>query len=283
MATTIRSAVEQHYGPIGLVAKLRHVLDGAKKAGVPITRESLAPLDQFHARGSELTLELAERAGVNGKMKILDVGSGLGGPSRQLANKYGATVVGVDLTKEFVDTATYLAGLLGMEGQVSYQRGDATSLPFPDGTFDLAWTQNVSQNIPEKSKLFAELFRVVKRGGLVAGYDLYSYSGGPRPTFPSFWGRDSAVSFVITPQEAKQFIRATGFKEEFWFDDTPTVIKWTHALMQALGEGKAPAGIPGLDYGLLFGQDAGLMTQNSIIDMEAGSWGMFQSVLRRPS
>lgn len=57
------------------------------------------PADHFHVRGADATAELAKLAGVQAGWTVLDAGSGLGGPSRPLAERYGCHVEGVDLRR----------------------------------------------------------------------------------------------------------------------------------------------------------------------------------------
>ena len=83
-------------------------------------------------------------AGFTGTERILDVGSGLGGPSRFLAWRRGCRVSGVDLTAGFVRVAEILTRLTGIVGRVDYQRGDALDLPCPDESFDVG-----TRRIPE--------------------------------------------------------------------------------------------------------------------------------------
>lgn len=94
-----------------------------------ISPERLAALDRFHVRGAEATAELANLAGVQTGWTVLDAGSGLGGPSRHLAEHYGCQVEGVDLTPAFVEVAKLLAERAGMAERLSCSVGDVTVLP----------------------------------------------------------------------------------------------------------------------------------------------------------
>ena len=58
----------------------------------------LVAVDEFHIRGRKATLELGERMKLNARSHVLDIGSGLGGPARTLAETYGCRVTGLDLT-----------------------------------------------------------------------------------------------------------------------------------------------------------------------------------------
>src|SRR5262245_59305803 len=103
--------IERHYGRGGLMERIRAALKEAGKDLDRLTIEDLAPIDELHTRRraatAELTALLAPKAGDH----VLDIGSGLGGPARYIAVTCGCRVTGIDLTPEFVDTATELSRL----------------------------------------------------------------------------------------------------------------------------------------------------------------------------
>ena len=65
----------------------------------PLSPRDTAAVDQFHVGGFEATEKLAQLLCPPQGSYVLDVGSGLGGPSRYLAAKYGCRVVGIDITE----------------------------------------------------------------------------------------------------------------------------------------------------------------------------------------
>jgi MPBQ/MSBQ methyltransferase len=87
-----------NYGRGDLDARILEALRAAGKDPDDLTIVDLAPVDQFHIRGREATLELAHRAGITAGMRALDVGGGLGGPARTLAREFGCAVEVLDLT-----------------------------------------------------------------------------------------------------------------------------------------------------------------------------------------
>ena len=94
--------VETHYTSQSLGATILAALKAAGKDIDHLTPDDLAPVDEFHGGQRPATIRLAELVGFTGTERVLDVGSGLGGPSRYLAWHYGCRVSGVDLTAEFV-------------------------------------------------------------------------------------------------------------------------------------------------------------------------------------
>ncbi|KAG9153293.1 hypothetical protein Leryth_025079 [Lithospermum erythrorhizon] len=99
--------------------------------------------------------------------RIVDVGCGIGGSSRYLAKKYGAECQGITLSPVQVQRAQALTAAEGLQDNVTFQVADALNQPFPDGQFDLVWSMESGEHMPEKSKFVGELARVVAPGGRI--------------------------------------------------------------------------------------------------------------------
>ena len=121
-----------------------------------LTFDDLAPADEFHIGGKQATVDFVAEFKPDADMHWLDIGSGLGGPSRYVAHHFGCRVAGVDLCKEYVEVAGSLSQRIGLGGKVDYHQASALSLPFEAGTFDGAYMQHVGMNIADKAKLFGE-------------------------------------------------------------------------------------------------------------------------------
>ncbi|XP_011094670.1 probable tocopherol O-methyltransferase, chloroplastic [Sesamum indicum] len=98
---------------------------------------------------------------------IVDVGCGIGGSSRYLARKYGAKCNGITLSPVQAQRAQELAAAQGLDGKVSFQVADALNQPFPDGEFDLVWSMESGEHMPDKTKFVNELARVAAPGGRI--------------------------------------------------------------------------------------------------------------------
>ncbi|KDO48014.1 hypothetical protein CISIN_1g016921mg [Citrus sinensis] len=98
---------------------------------------------------------------------VVDVGCGIGGSSRYLAKKFGAKCQGITLSPVQAQRANALAAARGLADKVSFQVGDALQQPFPDGQFDLVWSMESGEHMPDKSKFVSELARVTAPAGTI--------------------------------------------------------------------------------------------------------------------
>jgi SAM-dependent methyltransferase len=100
--------------------------------------------------------------------RVLDVGCGTGIVARRAALAVGGRgqVVGVDLNEGMLRVAGRAGSPAG--APVSWRQGNATSLPFPDGSFDVVLSQQMLQFVPEPSRAVAEMHRVLAPGGRLA-------------------------------------------------------------------------------------------------------------------
>ena len=104
-AGSVGSSVAHHYPRPDLGAEILSALVAAGKDPDHLKPEDLAPVDEFHIRGREATLEFARLLALDPIKHVLDVGSGVGGPSQCLAVEFGCRVTGLDLTEEYCRVA----------------------------------------------------------------------------------------------------------------------------------------------------------------------------------
>ena len=174
-------------------------------------------------------MDLAAAAGVTAEDRVLDIGSGLGGPARLLARQVGCHVVGLDLTPELCEVATDLTRRVHLEDRVEIRQGDALDLPFDDGSFDLAWTQHASMNIADKPRLYAETRRILRPGGRLALFDIIGATDGPLH-LPVPWAEDASVSALIPTDELRTILTEAGFTIRTWDDLTEDAAAFYPAL-----------------------------------------------------
>lgn len=230
-----------HYGAdAGLAARIAERLRAAGRDPGALAARDLAGVDEFHSRGRAATLEVAACLDVGPGARVLDIGSGLGGPARTLAETLGCDVAGIDLNAAFCRAAAALSEWVGLGARVSFQTADATRLPFAPRSFDAAMTLHVAMNIPAKDAVYAEARRVVRPGGVFAVYDVLRGDGGPT-LFPVPWARDPASSHLASPAEMRALLAGAGFTIEDEADSSAESLAWFRSAVARLDAGPPPA------------------------------------------
>lgn len=269
------TTIAQHYGAPGILEAIQQGLRAEGKDGEAPSVDDLAAVDEFHIRGREATVELAALADVQPGWKVLDVGSGLGGSSRFLADRYGCSVTGVDITPEYCETAAALSSLAGLSDRTEFHCADAAAMPFPDGAFDLAWTQHVQMNIADKAGLYGEIRRVLKSGGRFVFHDILAGPGG-EPHYPTHWAEQASMSFLIQPDDLRAMLESIGFQVIEWRDSTRVARDWFLGKMEAA---KAVGGPPPLGLHLLIGETGPAKLANVARNLTEDRLTVFQGLL----
>ncbi len=267
-------AVEDHYTRSSLADTILSALREAGKDLEHLTPDDLAPVDEFHSGQRNATVRLAQLAGLSGAEDVLDVGCGIGGPSRFLAKAFGCRVTGLDLTAEFVEVANMLARRTGLAGKVTYRQGDALDLPFPDASFDLVWSQNAAMNIADRDRLYAEMRRVLRPAGRLAIQDVAAGPGG-EPYYPTPWASDKSISFLFAPEVTREKLERAGFRVVAWHDPT------RESLEQALARAKAleTGSLPPLGLHILIGPNFPAVSRNMVRNLEEARIRLINAVL----
>jgi SAM-dependent methyltransferase len=236
------SSVEQHYHRENLYDI---ILNKLQELGITsATRKDIAGVDEFHIRGAAVSMELAKEAGFYTDCKVLDIGCGIGGPCRMLADEFGCNVTGIDITEEFIETARQLTKLVGLEGKATFLKADALNLPFEDMSFDFAWTQHVQMNISDKATFYSEMARVLKPGGKFIYYDFFARNQEPL-RYPVPWADDQSISHLITTAESDAILKDLGFHKVNTENQTQKGIDFFEKLFASMAKGEATAiGLP---------------------------------------
>lgn len=229
--TDIETRIRDHYEHFG---RREAILDALAKRSITaqgVTPAQLAPFDQFHTGGAMATRKLADVLGPCSTDRILDLGCGLGGPTRMLAALKGCRVTGVDLASHLIESATYFTGLTGQSESVEFHQASVLALPFNDAMFDGAWHLHLSMNVSDKSTMYWEIFRVLNPGGRLVIYDPLRGSLSD-VAFPVPWALEAALSFLQTREEMIACLVAIGFEIVDVADETDEGLAW-YAQMSA--------------------------------------------------
>lgn len=211
--------VTAHYGGGDAEEAILRALGAAGVDVGALTVADLAGVDDLHAGSRPATRYLLERLGLDASSRLLDVGCGLGGAARVAADDLGCRVDGVDLTPEYVRTATALTARVGLADRVRFHLTAGGALPFGDGEFDAATMIHVGMNIEDKAAVFAEVRRVLRDGGRFGLFEQVRVADGPLP-YPLPWAVDERSSFVAGTAEYTADLTAAGFEIESVEDRT---------------------------------------------------------------
>lgn len=243
------------------------VLDAVRAAGGDpdaLRPEDLVPLNSLHVGGARATSDLVAGLDLAPGMQVLDIGCGIGGPARQIVQRYGVEVTGIDLTADLVAAAEELSRRTGVGG-VRFLEANALALPFEEARFDRALLIHVGMNIADKATLFAEAARVLRPGGLFAVYEEMRVGPGDLP-YPMPWAATPDTSFVETPDAYLDLARAAGF------------------LAVARRE-RGPFGIASIEAQIAAGQAGNMPPDrrgNLLAALKAGIIAPVELILRRP-
>ncbi len=186
--------------------------------------------------------------------KLLDVGCGIGGSSRILAQDYGYEVTGITISPQQVERARQLTppGV-----NVKFAVDDAMALSFPDETFDIVWSIEAGPHMPDKDVFARELLRVLKPGGVLVVADWNQRDDRVVPL--NFWER-IVMRQLLDQWSHPQFATIEGFAaalqntglvegEVITADWTKeTLPSWLDSIWQGIArpEGLIKFGLPGL-------------------------------------
>lgn len=269
------SRISEHYTHGALLETLRSAL--------PLDTDSeslhstLAAIDAFHSGGREATQELLDEMSIPRDARVLDIGCGLGGTARLLALEYEVRVTAVDLCEEYCAAAEMLTQRLGLEDRVTFLQGSATALPVDSGGFDLAISEHVQMNVPDKECYLQEVRRVLGPDGRFAFFEIFS---GPNSSvrYPVPWSEDGELSFLVDTQRFRRKVEAAGFDVLSWHDATEEMRSW----FEQRAKGAPAAGPDRLGLHLLMGANAPQKMRNMIRNLREERITVVRAVVRRP-
>jgi ubiquinone/menaquinone biosynthesis C-methylase UbiE len=263
----MEAQVNRHYSSENLGERIRHALTLAGKDPDSLELKDLSVIDQLHTGGHVATLELIRKTGLSAGMTVLDVGCGIGGTSRLLAETLGCRVLGLDLVPAFVQVAEALTIATRLSGLVRYIQGSALSMPVEDASVDCVWSQHTLMNIEDKPAVFREFARVLRPGGLLVLHEIARGENAPLD-LPVPWADRQEISFLEPWERTRHAILEAGFTPVFENDRTDQAREWWTRVKAAAG--KAAAAPRPLGPHLVFGDNGRLFgtTMTSNLDRD---------------
>ncbi|MCI3276148.1 SAM-dependent methyltransferase [Streptomyces cylindrosporus] len=193
----------------------------------PSADGALDNLDQFHIGGAEAVERLIPTLALTPGDIVLDVGSGFGGPARQIARRTGNHVVGVDITPAYVEAARDLTARAGLSDLVRFHTGDIADFrpPDPPGAFGAALTMHVQMNVRDKTTWFRHIAQHLAPGAHLAVWEICQPYEAELP-WPTPWSLDGTDSFIVSADTLRADIENAGFTATDWANESAWVKDW---------------------------------------------------------
>ena len=160
---------------------------------------------------------LGEAAGLKPGMKVLDLGCGVGGPQRALARKFGASIVGLNISEYQIGKCSAYNSKAGLDHLCSVLHGDFLNIPAEGESFDAAYRIEAMPHAPDKAAVYAEIFRVLRPGAVFVGYDwcmtpLYDSGNPEHREYKEAIEYSNAAAEITSFTEVADGLRAVGFE-----------------------------------------------------------------------
>jgi SAM-dependent methyltransferase len=266
--------IKTHYSVSEIESR---ILAALREAGLDpeqhLSPVDLGALDHFHTGGFPASIVLQELAQIQASDRVLDLGCGLAGPARMLADSPGCRVDCLDLSPDYCAGAELLNRLTRLDHLVDVHIGSALELPFDDHSFDVVWMQNVGMNIKDKHTFYAEIYRVLKSNGrfafqeMTAGHSVTSY-------FPLPWASKPEDNFLMSAKDIQSFLGETGFTTEHFEDVSNSQLNPTS------NSSSAPATQVQLSLSV-YVDDLGKKAENASRTLQEGQIRFYRGVFRK--
>jgi cyclopropane fatty-acyl-phospholipid synthase-like methyltransferase len=178
--------------------------------GDPIRPEQLFAIDQWHYHGTEAIRAAAEVLALGPASRVLDVGSGIGGPARYLAHTTGCHVTALELQPELHEIGVDLTRRAGLAARVTHLCGDALTCPLPLAEFDAVVSWLAILHIADRRRLFARLAQALRAGGQCYVEDLSQHAPFAPRDLADLRGIVHGIT-VTSPEDYAADLRSAGF------------------------------------------------------------------------
>lgn len=147
--------------------------------------------------------------------RVLDIGCGAGGATFHLVTRHKAGhATGFDVEGPVIRTARERADRAGLAGRIDFVHGAPGPLPFGDGSFDVVFSKDALLHVPDKDALFAEIFRVLKPGGVFAASDwLIGHDAAPSPDMKAYIVAEGLSFSMASPVRYRLAMERAGFAD----------------------------------------------------------------------
>lgn len=154
---------------------------------------------------------------------VLDIGCGSGGITLYLVEKHRVRhATGFDVEAPVIEAARKRAAVRGLADHVEFIQAEPGILPFADGSFDAVFSKDALLHVPDKEALLADIFRVLKPGGVFAASDwLISHDGPPSKDMADYIAAEGLSFSMASPARYRKAMELAGFTDVTVTDRNP--------------------------------------------------------------
>lgn len=191
-----------------------------------ITSDLLAPVDQLHTGGRKASIALLEKTSLPSGSSIVEIGAGLGGTARVLADKLNAHVTAVDITPSFSYACQQINQLM-QYSSINTICADACLLDqIESNSQDAVWSQHTIMNIPDKSAVLDTIQRILKPGGQLLLHEIVAGTNKEPITLPVPWASEPEHSHLPDNAGLRSLFENHGFTINSWEDISDNTLNW---------------------------------------------------------
>ncbi len=148
-----------------------------------------------------------------GGKRILDIGSGIGGPAMEMARNHGAEVVGIDLEAPLVERANNDAAAAGLAERCNFRQVEVGPMPFADAEFDIVTSAGALTQTADKGTILSEVLRILRPGGWFSVYDWMKIDGDYSEDMRYWFEMEGLTYAMVTLDEQAALLRGAGFTD----------------------------------------------------------------------
>ena len=145
-----------------------------KDSNQPLQEKDISAFDQLHYHGTSAVDDAIDLMGIDSNSKVLEIGSGLGGPARHIAEKTKASIAALELQSDQNEVAKELTNRCGLANHIEHICGDFLDYKWDNQSYDAIVSWLAIYHIPERPKLLSISKKLLNPGGLYFAEDLYA-------------------------------------------------------------------------------------------------------------